>query len=120
MNILRTFFRGPLNRRWFATAAESTSFKGRSKLTEFYKLTHPDMLSNAPANVKEENLRSIKIINSYLDGLSRNQGVQAERVKLYLADKTNRKSRRFHSFEVELPTIRSGIAENVVQTQLEK
>ena len=29
----------------------ANSFKSRSKLTEFYKLTHPDVLHNAPVYI---------------------------------------------------------------------
>jgi hypothetical protein len=29
-------------------SSTASSFKSRSKLTEFYKLTHPDILNNAP------------------------------------------------------------------------
>lgn len=33
-----------------ATFSTANSFKSRSKLTEFYKATHPDLLNNAPVN----------------------------------------------------------------------
>lgn len=64
-----------------------TSFKQRSKLSEFFKNVHPDILGNAPViilflysrfiivalaqeKIKEENSRSLKHLNSYLDQLS--------------------------------------------------
>ena len=59
----------------------SRTFQGRSKLNEFYKYVHPDILGNAPVlifnvfktirkeNIRQENLRSLKNLNGYLDSL---------------------------------------------------
>ena len=51
----------------FCTAS---TFRNKSKLTEFYKAIHPDMLHNAPDNVKVENTRSLKILNGYFDSVA--------------------------------------------------
>lgn len=53
-----------------AFCSTANSFKSKSKLTDFYKAIHPDMLYNAPENVKIENSRSLKILNSYFDALA--------------------------------------------------
>ena len=48
----------------------SGSFKQKNKLNEFFKHVHPDILGNAPERVREENTRSLKSLNSYLDCVS--------------------------------------------------
>lgn len=55
----------------FSTTA--TSFKSKGKLTDFYKAIHPDILNNAPDNVKTENSRSLKMLNGYFDAVAQNQ-----------------------------------------------
>ena len=52
-----------------------TNLKSKANLSEFYKTIHPDVLGTAPEKVKEENLRSLKKLNAYLDNLSNNSGV---------------------------------------------
>ncbi|CAD8167370.1 unnamed protein product [Paramecium pentaurelia] len=51
----------------------SKYFQNKSKLTEFYKAIHPDMLQNAPDNIKMENTRILKILNNYFDAVSQNE-----------------------------------------------
>lgn len=69
----------------------------KSRLTDFYKNIHPDVLHNAPEKVKEENLRSLKILNSYLDGLSQNKGVSFQALTFHAPEKDNKKPRNSSS-----------------------
>ena len=49
--------------------------------------------------VREENLRSIKILNSYLDATSQNKGVSEEHLKFYIAEKENNKNKKYIYFD---------------------
>ena len=57
-------------RLFMAYSSTANTFKSKSKLTEFYKAIHPDMLGNAPDNIKMENNRSLKILNGYFDAVT--------------------------------------------------
>lgn len=75
----------------------------RKAIKEFYKTIHPDLFEKAPSKVKEENERSLKQLNNYLDCLKKNHGSTSIPLKFYAANKTNNKSKKFLFFEVELP-----------------
>jgi Domain of unknown function (DUF4460) len=79
-----------------------STFKNKVKLTEFYKYIHPDLLNNAPERVKEENARSLKILNAYFDSCHQNQKAERIFVKFYIPDKTNKKSRHFQAMDIQL------------------
>jgi hypothetical protein len=45
-------------------------FRGfKSRLTTFYKSTHPDVLANAPQHVKDKNVTAITLLNNYIDSV---------------------------------------------------
>lgn len=79
-----------------------STFKNKVRLTEFYKYIHPDLLNNAPERVKEENARSLKILNSYFDSCHQNQRAERSLIKFYIPDKTNKKSRNFQAMDINL------------------
>lgn len=91
----------------------ATSFKSRSKLTDFYKAIHPDKLNNASDQVKEENARSLQILNSYFDALVQNQRASHEKLIFYVPEKSNEKSKKFHPIEVTLDAFRGESEQNV-------
>jgi hypothetical protein len=88
-----------LNRLFTSTA--SVALNKRS-VKEFYKAIHPDLLEKAPIKVKEENLRSLKLLNDYLDRIKNNSGSQTLPLKFYAPNKENSKSKKFLYFEVVL------------------
>lgn len=47
------------------------------------------MISNAPEKIKEENLRSTKSLNQYLDQATQNKGHPLTHLTFYVADKEN-------------------------------
>jgi hypothetical protein len=98
----------------------SNTFKSRSKLFEFYKHTHPDVLTTAPERIKEENLRSLKILNSYLDNLSQNKGVQEQRLKFYIADKANKKAKKYYFFDVNLTSLKENVTTDLLSKHLDR
>ncbi|EGR32424.1 hypothetical protein IMG5_083590 [Ichthyophthirius multifiliis] len=98
----------------------NTIFKSRSKLSEFYKNVHPDILGNAPEKIKEENSRSLKILNSYLDSLSQNSGVSKQRLCFYLPDKVNKKAKKYLQIEVNLNEIQANVTQETLQSHIEQ
>jgi hypothetical protein len=42
---------------------------GKTNLKEFFKHTHPDLLTNAPRKITDTNTDSIQELNSYLQNL---------------------------------------------------
>ncbi|CAD8084439.1 unnamed protein product [Paramecium primaurelia] len=85
-----------------AFSSTANTFKNKSKLTEFYKAIHPDMLQNAPDNVKMENTRSLKILNNYFDAVSQNERTEPQELVFYMAEKQNTKARKFLPFTIVL------------------
>ena len=71
-------------------------------MREFYKTIHPDTLEQAPTRVREENLRSLKYLNDYMDRLKGNLGCEKLKLKFYAPEKTNEKSKKYLYFEVKL------------------
>lgn len=81
---------------------KASSFKSKNFMKEFIKYVHPDILHQAPERVREENSRSMQILNSYLDQLKRNEGSNSVEVKFYTPEKTTRKNKKFFFFSVKL------------------
>lgn len=72
-------------------------------LKEFYKAVHPDILGRAPTRVKEENTRSLKALNDYLDRLRKSSAdTNGVHLKFYTIPKDNGKSKRYLDFSVDL------------------
>jgi hypothetical protein len=61
------------------------------------------MLSQS--KIREENLRSLGNLNSYIDSVSQLRPTEARLLRFYIAEKSNQKSKRYYSFEVELPAV---------------
>ena len=60
------------------------------------------MFEKAPKRVRQENLRSLKLLNNYMDRLKERKAVEALSLKFYATEKENSKSKRFLRFEVDL------------------
>ena len=41
----------------------------KSRLTSFYKATHPDLLTSAPKHVRDANTTAITSLNTYIDSI---------------------------------------------------
>jgi hypothetical protein len=80
----------------------ATSVLNKRSLKEFYKAIHPDLLEKAPLKVKEENDRSLKMLNDYLDRVKQNAGSPRLGLKFYAPNKDNEKSKKFLYFEIDL------------------
>ena len=50
--------------------------------------------------IKDENLRSLKNFNSYLDAINQEKPIEGKLLKFYISEKTNNKSRKFFSFNL--------------------
>ncbi|EAS01049.2 hypothetical protein TTHERM_00316020 (macronuclear) [Tetrahymena thermophila SB210] len=98
----------------------SSSFKSRSKLGEFYKNVHPDVLGNAPEKIKEENGRSLRQLNQYLDSLSQNQGAQQQKLVFYVPDKVNKKAKKYLQIEVRLNDLNPNVTQETLQLHMDQ
>lgn len=83
-------------------------------MREFYRAIHPDLFEKAPAKVKEENERSLKQLNNYMDCLKKNQGSTSVLLKFYATNKDNAKAKKFLYFQVELPSFLANSAEDTL------
>ncbi len=92
----------------------------RQRLAEFFKMTHPDVMSNAPEKIKEENLRSTKSLNYYLDQVSQNKGHPLTQLSFYVADKDNQKSRKFLLFQVDLLPLKGALPAEQLKGHIDK
>lgn len=99
--------------RWFATEAAA---KSRSFMRDFYKYVHPDILHSAPERVREENSRSLQLLNGYLDKLKKNEGSPSVEVRFYTPEKTTRKNKRYFFFKARLDAFSGQLG----QSDLEK
>lgn len=81
---------------------KAATFKSKNFMKEFIKYVHPDILHQAPERVREENSRSMQILNSYLDQLKRNEGSNSVELKFYTPEKTTRKNKKFFFFSTKL------------------
>lgn len=84
------------------TVSSASTFKSKNFMKEFIKYVHPDILHQAPERVREENSRSMQILNSYLDQLKRNEGSSSVELKFYTPEKTTRKNKKFFFFSAKL------------------
>jgi hypothetical protein len=85
-----------------AFSDSATMMLNKRSLKEFYKAIHPDLLEKAPLKVKEENERSLKLLNDYLDRIKHNAGSPKLALKFYAPNKDNEKSKKFLYFEIDL------------------
>ena len=83
-----------------STLAQKIDHKRAIK--EFYRNVHPDTIQTAPKRVKEENLRSLSMLNDYIDKIRKNEGSTSIKVKFYAPEKDNKKSKRYYYFEAQL------------------
>lgn len=83
-----------------ATLTQKIDHKRAMK--EFYKNVHPDTIQTAPKRVKEENLRSLSVLNDYIDKVRKNEGSPSLKVRFYAPEKDNSKSKRYYYFEAYL------------------
>jgi hypothetical protein len=92
--------------------AQESSFKAKNFMKDFYKYVHPDILHNAPERVREENSRSMQILNAYLDKLKKNEGSSFVEVKFYTPEKTNRKNKKYYFFKTRLEAFQGQLSES--------
>lgn len=55
----------------------------KSRLTSFYKATHPDLLTNAPKHVRDANTTAITALNSYIDSIENHGTAQIKAIKFF-------------------------------------
>ena len=91
------------------------SLENKKNLKEFYRAIHPDILQTAPKKVKEENTRSLKLLNNYLDTLENNKRTKNVFLKFYIPEKSNKKSKKFLFFETELESLNTENSEEISQ-----
>lgn len=96
------------------------TFARKLSLKEFYKNVHPDILSNAPAQVKEENLRSLKFLNDYMDKLKKNLGSEDIKLKFYTPEDNPKKKKKFLHFEMVLKRFNSMMPETEIKSLRER
>ena len=98
----------------------NSSFEGRASLKEFYKNIHPDILSNAPDQVREQNMRSLKILNDYMDKLRKNQGSEPVAVQFYTPEHSTSKMNKFLFMDLKLEKFENNLDEEYVKELREK
>lgn len=91
------------------------SLENKKNLKEFYRSIHPDILQTAPKKVKEENTRSLKLLNNYLDTLENNKRTKNINLKFYIPEKSNKKSKKYLFFETELESLNTENSEEISQ-----
>lgn len=95
-------------------ASLSQKIDHKRAIKEFYKNVHPDTIQTAPKRVKEENMRSLSILNDYLDKIKKNEGSTPVKVRFYAPEKDNSKSKRYYFFETQLDGFTPNSASDVV------
>lgn len=50
---------------------------------------------------------SLKNFNEYIDAINQERSIEGKLLKFYISEKTNHKSKKFYSFNLELPDIQS-------------
>lgn len=80
-------------------------------MRNFFKYVHPDILHSAPERVREENSRSLQLLNGYLDKLKKNEGSPSVEVRFYTPEKTTRKNKRYFFFKARLDAFPGQLAE---------
>ena len=68
---------------WFSSM--KTRLEMKSQLKEFYKFTHPDLFTNAPKDIQDQNSESLKSLNEYLRNItSENINVDDTKLTFYI------------------------------------
>jgi hypothetical protein len=52
-------------------------------------------------------MRSLKNFNEYIDAINQEKSIEGKLLKFYISEKTNHKSKKFYSFNIELPEIQT-------------
>lgn len=65
-------------------------------------------------------MRSIKLLNNYLDNLSQNKGVSEQKLKFYIAEKSNKKSRKYYFFDINLEGLKDNVTNNILNHHIDK
>ena len=52
-------------------------------------------------------MRSLKNFNEYIDAINQEKSIEGKLLKFYISEKTNHKSKKFYSFNLELPEIQT-------------
>lgn len=117
--MIRSLFQ-PSAHRLFRRFALESSFKSKSILKDFVKYVHPDILVGAPERVKEENGRSMQLLNAYLDSMKKNEGSTAVEVRFYTPEKSNKKSKKFFYFKARLDAFASQLKEEDLESMRKK
>lgn len=60
-------------------------------------------------------MRSLKNLNAYIDAVSQLKQIEGKLLRFYVAEKSNNKSKKYYSFEVELPQVETKIFQDVKQ-----
>ena len=89
-------------------------------LRDFYKYVHPDILHNAPERVREENSRSMQLLNTYMNKLKKNEGSEGIEVKFYTPEKTTRKNKKYFFFKSRLEPFQGKLNESDLETTRQK
>ena len=95
----------------------SNSFKSKARYKDFIKQIHPDVIFTAPEKVREENLRSQKRLNTYLENLKKNSGTDHVLLKFYCPEKTTVKAKKYYYFEVKQNKLHA-MANNTIKENL--
>lgn len=74
----------------------------KATVKDLYRNIHPDILQNAPERVRNENQRSLTILNNYITNMDNNGGNQYVKLKFYTPEKTTRKNKKYFYFELNL------------------
>lgn len=96
------------------------SIETKRSYKEFHKFIHPDLMQKAPLQVKEENQRSLKMLNDYLDNLKQNKGAKQIKLKFYAPEKQNEKSKKFLFFETKLDPVPPSLSEEMISVHYDK
>ena len=84
-------------------------------MRDFYKYVHPDILHTAPERVREENSRSLQLLNGYMDKLKKNEGTPSIEVRFYTPEKTTRKNKRYFFFKAKLDPFPGQLSETELE-----
>jgi len=84
------------NMRFFADYTKTYTSKisgpqklDKARLSEFFKAVHPDLLSTAPPEYQTLNSKSMQDLNSYINLLEQNAGVQYTKLEFYVKMKSD-------------------------------
>ena len=60
-------------------------------------------------------MRSLKNLNGYIDAVSQLKQIEGKLLRFYVAEKSNNKSKKYYSFEVELPEVNAKVFQDAKQ-----